>query len=63
MLPTASVFRLPLVITLLLVRREMSAYTPIEMPGLLARAQQGGERGQDSSWATGLGSGTCLPCS
>lgn len=62
MLPTVGVFKLPLVITLLLLRREMNTYTPIEMPGLLARAQQGGERGQESSWVTGLGSETCLPC-
>lgn len=62
MLPTVGVFKLPLVITLLLLRREMNTYTPIEMPGLLARAQQGGERGQETSWVTGLGSETCLPC-
>lgn len=62
MLPIASVFKLPLVITLLLVRREMNTYTPMGMPGLLARAQRGEERGQDSSWVIGLGSGSCLLC-
>lgn len=62
MLPTVGVFKLPLVITLLLLRREMNTYTPVEMPGLLARAQRGGERGQESSWVTGLGSGTFLLC-